>query len=515
MVACFFCEQKPYFATVTDLERHVQQAHNEQALSCSPFYRFETAFRNFAARYVLALNDRDDEAFDVSTLFQAHRDAMKATLEHFRWPLRFFITLCVALVNISGGNYITHYLNSRARSIWALEEAEFVLPRICEELTARLENYQEGRSGLTLAGIRTCEIHVGRLRPSRVGCGGVDLPVELREKRCLVNVDQRIRDDERDKCFMFSVLAGLHREGGYKRRRASSYRDFADRYKWNFEFPVTYPRDVRRFERDNDVSINVFGYDEDGRFVYPLKIVDEEKPNKHVDLLLTNDHFVLISDFSKLFEDQRTLRFRCKRCMEGFVRKKTYETHMSYCKHQKPAKIIYPEKGKTVKFDKPYQTERCPFFGVFDFEAIIAPGKERRHVPSSCCLLIVRTRDYKIEDEFLYRGPDCVQKFIGKLNSLARLIPNKIKALNQPMRLTRSDEEQHSCATHCALCGEPFTKKLRLGITTMLRASTGRASVESAICCAAKDARFLWCATTCPMTFPLSYPMPIYLNVAR
>lgn len=468
MVACPFCEDKKvrtHFPDVVALKDHVKHEHDAQELNCSPFYRFETAFQNYAARYMLALADNDAEAFDVSTLFETHRAAMEDILNHFGLPLRFFVTLRADLTKIQDDDELAvfnHYLNSHVRTVWTLDEARRALERACEELSVRLENHQESASGLALAGIHACEIHVGRLRPSQVGCAGVDLPEELRKKRCILNVRDGLRDDEKDKCFMFSVLAGLHPAAGYKRLRASSYRDKAPLYKWNVSFPVSFPRDVKIFEEDNDVSVNVFGYDLEGKFVYPLKIVNEEKPKKHVDLLLINDHFVLISDFSKLFPGHRSLRKRCKRCMQGFQKQSTLEKHLSYCRDKKPARITYPKPGEKLKFDSPYQTEQFPFFGVFDFEAILESGKERRHVPSSCCLLIVRTSDGKIVDEFLYRGPDCVQQFIQKLNKVAITLPEEVRALNHPITMTSSDTEQHESATHCALCKESFAKKIKV-----------------------------------------------------
>ncbi|KAH9360522.1 hypothetical protein HPB48_019022 [Haemaphysalis longicornis] len=108
-------------------------------------------------------------------------------------------------------------------------------------------------------------------------------------------------------------------------------------------------------------------------------------------------------------------------------------------------------RGKIFKFDNPEQTEQFPFLGVFDFEAILESCEERKHVPSSCCLLIARTRVGKIADEFLYRSPDCVQQFIQKLNSVAKIIPGEVKVLSRSIQMTSSDAEQHASATHYAV----------------------------------------------------------------
>ena len=51
-------------------------------------------------------------------------------------------------------------------------------------------------------------------------------------------------------------------------------------------FPITFPQDVETFERKNSVSINVYGFDKDQKFIYPLKVVADEL-EKHIDLLLS------------------------------------------------------------------------------------------------------------------------------------------------------------------------------------------------------------------------------------
>uniref|UniRef100_A0A6B0ULP0 Putative secreted protein n=1 Tax=Ixodes ricinus TaxID=34613 RepID=A0A6B0ULP0_IXORI len=101
-------------------------------------------------------------------------------------------------------------------------------------------------------------------------------------------------------CFVFAVLAVLHPVNGSYRGRASSYREHMCKYVFPKTFPVTFPQDVGAFERNNCVSVNVFGYDSEKNFVYPLKVVDDEL-EQHVDLLLVEDHFVGITNFARLF----------------------------------------------------------------------------------------------------------------------------------------------------------------------------------------------------------------------
>ena len=88
---------------------------------------------------------------------------------------------------------------------------------------------------------------------------------------------------------------------------------------------VSYPtpiQDVRKIENQNDLSINVFGYDsEDG--VYPLCITKEIK-DSHVNLLLITDeeksHYCLIRNFSALMSHRLKDGHKQHFCFTVFMR---------------------------------------------------------------------------------------------------------------------------------------------------------------------------------------------------
>ncbi|XP_042149468.1 uncharacterized protein LOC121837740 [Ixodes scapularis] len=102
-------------------------------------------------------------------------------------------------------------------------------------------------------------------------------------------------------------------------------------------------------------------------------------------------------------------------------------------------------------------------FRVYDFEAILEAehmGQAyEKHVPSSFCLLVIRSTVSGIVEQFLYRGEDCVEKFISILNQLSKLIGEWIRSEEVPM--VSVNEEAHASASHCAICGESFGSRKR------------------------------------------------------
>ena len=78
-------------------------------------------------------------------------------------------------------------------------------------------------------------------------------------------------------------------------------------------------KDIPKFEKANNVSISVYGYQEGKEdqkgFVYPLK-VSKVMNERHVDLLLIavddTNHYCFIKDFGRLVGSQYN------RCLHGF-----------------------------------------------------------------------------------------------------------------------------------------------------------------------------------------------------
>ncbi|KAM7281777.1 uncharacterized protein ISCGN_006265 [Ixodes scapularis] len=107
--------------------------------------------------------------------------------------------------------------------------------------------------------------------------------------------------------------------------------------------------------------------------------------------------------------------------------------------------------------------EPFPYFYVYDFEAILEAENMsqsyEKHVPSSFCIVVIRSTDSRIVEQFLYRGEDCVEKFISILNQLSKLIGEWIRSEEVPM--VSVDEEAHASASHCAICGESFGSRKR------------------------------------------------------
>ena len=81
----------------------------------------------------------------------------------------------------------------------------------------------------------------------------IELPPKVKNSKAVINIQN---DD--DKCFLWSVLAYLY-EANNSRERVKHYEQYGTELNMNrIGYPVAV-KDVPKFQKQNDVSVNVFG----------------------------------------------------------------------------------------------------------------------------------------------------------------------------------------------------------------------------------------------------------------
>ena len=130
------------------------------------------------------------------------------------------------------------------------------------------------------------------------GSSYMKLPKGLEDKKAILNVQ-----NEDEKCFLWSVLAALHRVNWKDHPfRVQHYKCYEHELNVSgIEFPMKV-KDISKFERQNPtISINLFGYEE--KELFPVYIT-EHKKEQHVNLLLISNsdtmHYCLIRNLSRL-----------------------------------------------------------------------------------------------------------------------------------------------------------------------------------------------------------------------
>jgi len=242
--------------------------------------------------------------------------------------------------------------------------AYITLPRICVfpgdnlqsiiaearvHFNARNETFQK-QSDLFVDAIHCGRIHISNISPFGAGLGYSPLPGYLKEKKAIVNVQNK---DER--CFGYAILAwwkGKAVEGRLDHlSRAQLYKeaDFHELALDGIKYPVE-PAEVSALETQLGISINVYSYsDDEGRKIYPYYITHlAEAERGHVSLLYFNNHWAWIRNFSRFAARTRNQGnrklFWCERCLTCFYLEDKLRLHkQNCCRPDFCEKVVYSE----------------------------------------------------------------------------------------------------------------------------------------------------------------------------
>ena len=246
-------------------------------------------------------------------------------------------------------------------------------------------------------------------------------------------------------------------------------------------FPVSI-KDMDKIEKQNKININVYGYNEDGRYVFPIRNSEEKHEDILNVLLLEKEtktgyqqHYVLIKDFNRPdynIAKHKSKKHFCPRCLQPFYTEYCLEKHKKDCLIiNGTQRIEMPKEGSKVYFHNYQNQLPVPFVIHADFEAITKKidtcsppqGKSytqayQKHEPSGFAYKVVCHHDKKYsKPEVIYRGENVVEKFIQHLfkevKDCQKVISEKAK---KRLVMTASDEEDTQKTKKCWICQRQY-----------------------------------------------------------
>ncbi len=372
-----------------------------------------------------------------------------------------------------------------------------------------LSKFQKNGSGWRLKSIIGLEIGIVKFDPLN-GSGYSKLPPNITEKKAVINMinrkckeGERISDEtdeetmqckckkceESKMCFKWAVTIALNPVDDNPHRITEKLREQAEKYDWEgIGFP-TKVKVIPIWERNNNINISVFGYDNDAKKIYTIRIAELKDSVKTINLFLHDDnHYCVVKDLGMLISSQLSGNDRgkdiCLRCLNAFGRltkkekeagkkKSLLEIHEEICSAQKLQRSVYPNPGDTTKFKSYERLHDVPFTVYADFESFVEPvqyaeqdpsksftNKYQSHIPSGFSYVI------KCMDESIYptktvlqtasyEGEDMGKAFVDSLTKDLRPIYEILKN-PMPMVMTESDKNQHEKAEKCYACEDVF-----------------------------------------------------------
>lgn len=241
---------------------------------------------------------------------------------------------------------------------------------------------------------------------------------------------------------------------------------------------ISYPlqiAQINNFEEQNDVSVNVIGFD-DGDF-FPIYVSKHNDKTHEVDLLYitekNNVHHCYIKNLNKLLSRTKTNGHQhkfCRNCFQGFTSQKVLDKHLTYCSKHDAHHLKFPTKGDgdIIEFDDFQKQMRVPFVIYADFETFARkvdtcvpnPSKSNTNTvinykTSGFGYQVVCSDQRFTKQPVIYRGPEASKHLIEKLFEEEQYIKGILDRI-EPLHMTPEDEDTFETATHCFICCNVF-----------------------------------------------------------
>ena len=274
------------------------------------------------------------------------------------------------------------------------------------------------------------------------------LPRVLAVSKAVINVQNKD-----NKCFLYAVLASLHPTTKHP-ERVHRYKKYASEIDMTgLKYPV-HPSNMTKFERQNEISVNVLGYE--NKELFPIYLTKLRKARHEVDLLyLTRNnesHWCFTKNLNRLLHrtngGSHAYHF-CRYCLQGFTSSKVLRRHLEYCSIHGAQHTTLPVKGKDdiLKFSDYAKQLPVPFVIYADFESIEEKVNDCHTSTTDTAKCTPCGYGYKVvcvdpkysKPTTVYRGRDVSKRFIEDLMREESYIKNILSEI-EPIQMTEQDE---------------------------------------------------------------------------
>ena len=369
------------------------------------------------------------------------------------------------------------YFNSTTTTILNRLEIRDFYDKAVEEILNRIARWISKGSGWVIERILNFFLNIVSYVPLK-GRSYFPLPEELRNSRKgLINLQN---DD--NQCFRWCHVRHLNPLEHHNERITQKDREIAKTLDYSgVTFPVTL-RDMDKIEKGNKININAYIYNEDGKYVSPIRNSKTEYEDTLNVLLLEREtekeykqHYVYIKDFNRLnynITKHKNKKHFCLHCLQPFYSEYCLEAHKGDCLIiNGTQRIEMPQPGSKVFFYGHQKQLPIPFVVYADFEAITekidscSPPEHKsytqayqKHKPSGFGYKVVCHYDKKYsKPAVIYRGENVIEKFIQHLFREVKDCQEVIKEnFQKPLIMSKKDEEDFQKAKKCWICQRQY-----------------------------------------------------------
>lgn len=323
------------------------------------------------------------------------------------------------------------------------------------EAERQMEDINE-KDYIYVYGVGEVSIQVLQYRPL-TGSSYTPLPKFIADTKSIINIKNTDH-----KCFLWSCIASRHIPDHHA-ERINHYEPFINEFKYDeTDMPMKINK-VSKFEKANNVNINVYTLEDDNKTKIPIHI-SKQKNDEVINLFLHNNHYSLIKTYSRFCGGRH--EYNCPNCMKSYANPVCYNNHLAVCKelNANGSNIVMPEEGTVTKFSDHAKQKRLPVVIYADFEASLMKHEDEKkkyittkHTSNSYRIRIVSDVDLQIPLDYDYCGEDTDTHFVKTICELDKSITSRLNVLskeNIKPKLSSAEQLKFLSAENCLLCGE-------------------------------------------------------------
>ena len=373
----------------------------------------------------------------------------------------------------NGVIYREPYFNAGPFTVINSDQISESIDNAIEKILELIAGWLSEGSGWVFELVLSHNINIVSYFPLR-GTSYIKLPEELRHPmKTLVNPK-----NEDNRCFLWCHNRYLNPLKVHPERITKADRESVKKLDYTgVTFPVTLSN-MKKIEKQNQININVFGYH---REAYPIRI-SETNFTDHLELLWIEEgeksHYVLIKNFNQFmtsFTKHVGRKYFCLRCLHCCSSARVLENHKQDCLAINGTQAIkMPEAGSKIYFKNHKKMLPVPFVIYADFEAITekidgcqpSDGQSytstyQSHKACSYGYKLVCRYDKRYSKPVeIYRGEDCIEKFIMKMLSEVKDCQRIVREqFQKPLVMTDKNERDYQNSTKCHICKIKFNEQ--------------------------------------------------------
>ena len=365
--------------------------------------------------------------------------------------------------------YASVYFNSITKTVINLD-FEYSIDKSFEEILYRIDNWINEGSGWVVESINSEYVNISKYAPL-FGSSFIELTDKLKHPmKGLINIK-----NNDNKCFLWCHVRYLNLVDKNSSRISKIDKKIADTLDYSdINFPVS-EKDYSKTEDKNSININVFSYDDS--VIHPI-CISNKIFSDHMNLLMIHEenmsHYVYIKYFNRLMFNKtknKNKKHFCMLCLQCFSSENILVKHKENCLIINGEQRVKLNEG-IIKFFNYFKKLPVSFKIYADFECILKETgvseeiidenssyikKYQNHIPCGFAYKAVCIDDGFTKDIVIYRGKDCVNKFIAMMLEEYEYCSNVMKEyFNKKLIMSAEEEEIFQSSNKCWICNKLF-----------------------------------------------------------